>query len=74
MGCPDFGSAPLYLRERKPEFVYKVTKALLDHKNELEEMFVPVQTLSKEMAAQALGAPLHDGSVKYFQEIGILKK
>jgi TRAP-type uncharacterized transport system substrate-binding protein len=26
------------------------------------------------MAAQTLGAPLHEGSVKYFKEIGILKK
>ncbi|MBP1697452.1 MAG: transporter solute receptor, family [Deltaproteobacteria bacterium] len=71
---PDFGSALFTSESAKPEFVYKVTKALLDHKNELEEMFVQYKTLSKEMAAQALGAPLHDGSVKYFQEIGILKK
>jgi TRAP transporter TAXI family solute receptor len=71
---PDFGSALSTLESAKPDFIYKITKVLLDHKNELEEMFVQYKTLSKEMAAQALGAPLHEGSVKYFKEIGILKK
>jgi TRAP transporter TAXI family solute receptor len=71
---PDFGSALFTSESAKPEFVYKITKVLLDHKNELEEMFVQYKTLSKEMAAQALGAPLHDGSIKYFKEIGIIKK
>jgi TRAP-type uncharacterized transport system substrate-binding protein len=45
----------------------------MEHMNELQEMFPQYKTLTKEMAAQALGAPLHEGSIKYFKEIGILK-
>jgi TRAP transporter TAXI family solute receptor len=70
---PDFASALVTTEKAKPEFVYKVTKTLIEHLNELREMFPEYRNLSKEMAAQALGAPLHEGSVKYFKEIGVLK-
>jgi len=70
---PDFASALVTTEKAKPEFVYKVTKALVEHLNELREMFPEYRNLTKEMAAQALGAPLHEGSVKYFKEIGVLK-
>jgi TRAP-type uncharacterized transport system substrate-binding protein len=58
----------------KPEFTYKITKVFMEHLDELQEMFPQYKTLSREMAAQVLGAPLHEGSIKYFKEIGILKQ
>lgn len=70
---PDFGSALLTTESIKPEFVYKITKVLIEHLNELQEMFPDYKTLTKEMAAQVLGAPLHEGSIKYFKEVGLLK-
>jgi hypothetical protein len=70
---PDFGSALLTTESIKPEFVYKITKVLIEHMNELQEMFPDYKTLTKEMAAQVLGAPLHEGSMKYFKEVGLLK-
>lgn len=70
---PDFASALVTVESAKPEFIYKTAKVLIEHLNELQEMFPQYQTLTKEMAAQALGAPLHEGSIKYFKEIGILK-
>ena len=70
---PDFGSALLTTESIKPEFVYKITKVLIEHLNELQEMFTDYKTLTKEMAAQVLGAPLHQGSMKYFKEVGLLK-
>ena len=70
---PDFASALVTIESAKPEFIYKITKVLIEHLNELQEMFPQYKTLTKEMAAQALGAPLHEGSMKYFKEIGILK-
>ena len=70
---PDFGSALFTVEGSKPDFVYKITKVLIEHLNELQEMFPQYKALTKEMAAEALGAPLHEGSAKYFKEIGILK-
>jgi TRAP transporter TAXI family solute receptor len=70
---PDFASALLTTESIKTEFVYKITKVLIEHLNELQEMFPEYKNLTKEMAAQVLGAPLHEGSMKYFKEIGILK-
>jgi len=70
---PDFGSALFTVEGSKPDFVYKIAKVLIEHLNELQEMFPQYRSLTKEMAAQALGAPLHEGSVKYFKEIAILK-
>jgi TRAP transporter TAXI family solute receptor len=70
---PDFASALITTEKAKPEFVFKVAKVLVEHLNELREMFPEYKNLSKEMAALALGAPLHDGSVKYFKEAGLLK-
>jgi TRAP transporter TAXI family solute receptor len=70
---PDFGSALFTIEGSKPEFTYKITKVFMEHLDELQEMFPQYKTLTKEMAAQALGAPLHEGSNKYFKEIGILK-
>ena len=70
---PDFASALATTEKAKPEFVYKIAKVLVEHLNELREMFPEYKNLSKEMAALALGAPLHDGSAKYFKEAGLLK-
>jgi TRAP transporter TAXI family solute receptor len=70
---PDFASALFTVEGSKPEFTYKITKVFMEHLNELQEMFPQYKTLTKEMAAQALGAPLHEGSIRYFKEIGILK-
>jgi TRAP transporter TAXI family solute receptor len=70
---PDFGSALFTIEGSKPEFTYKITKVFMEHLDELQEMFPQYKTLSREMAAQALGAPLHEGSIKYFKEVGILK-
>jgi TRAP transporter TAXI family solute receptor len=70
---PDFASALITTEKTKPDFAYKITKVLVEHLEELREMFPEYKNLSKEMAAQALGAPLHDGSAKYFREAGLLK-
>jgi TRAP transporter TAXI family solute receptor len=70
---PDFASCLVTLDNAKPEFVYRMTKVLVEHLDELREMFPEYKNLSKEMTAQALGAPLHEGSAKYLKEAGLVK-
>jgi len=70
---PDFASSLVTLEKATPEFVYKIAKVLVEHLDELREMFPEYKNLSREMTAQALGTPLHEGSIKYFKEVGLLK-
>ena len=70
---PDFASCLVTLDKAKPDFVYKMTKVLVEHLDELREMFPEYKNLSKEMTAQALGTSLHEGSAKYLKEAGLLK-
>ncbi len=70
---PDFASCLVTMEKAKPDFVYKISKVLVEHLDELREMFPEYKNLSKEMTAQALGASLHEGSAKYLKEAGLLK-
>ncbi len=70
---PDFGCTLSCNANVDPQLVYKITKALVEHVNELKDMFNEYEYVTKEWAANPMGVPHHDGAAKYFREAGLLK-
>ena len=56
-----------------PELVYKITKALVEHLDELTGMFAEYRHVTKQSAADPMGLPHHPGAAKYYKEAGLLK-
>jgi TRAP transporter TAXI family solute receptor len=57
-----------------PEFIYRITKALFEHKDELIEIHTVAKEISLASAMRTITFPLHPGAEKYFKEVGVLKK
>jgi len=53
--------------------VYKMVKAIFEHKDELVAAHSAAKGIDKDNAVKSLPAPLHPGAEKYFREIGVLK-
>ena len=53
--------------------VYKVTKALYDHADELRSGGVHWRRYDRALIAKDLGVTHHPGAVKYFREKGLIK-
>jgi uncharacterized protein len=70
---PDFGCVLSCHEKTDPELVYRITKALVEHLDELTAMFSEYRHVTKEWAANPMGIPHHTGASKYYKEAGILK-
>ena len=57
-----------------PELIYKITKALFEHRDELIEIHSVAKEISLKNAMKTITFPLHPGAEKYFKEVGVLKK
>ncbi len=55
------------------ELVYKITRAILTHLDDLRKVHTTMGKLTPESAPKEVGAPLHPGAQKYYREIGVLK-
>ncbi|HHY37730.1 MAG TPA: TAXI family TRAP transporter solute-binding subunit [Clostridia bacterium] len=67
-------AAGLYTRADVPEdIIYKVTKSLIEHRQELGGIHAQLKKLTPEMMPKDLGVPLHPGAEKAYREAGILK-
>ncbi len=56
------------------ETVYQLTKTLWEHIDELGEIQRNLKGLTPQKAVQDIaGLPLHDGAIRYYKEIGVLK-
>ena len=67
-------SSILATHERtNPELVYKLLKALYEHKDELVAIHKAAENLSLKTALTGIGVPLHEGAKRYYKEVGILK-
>ncbi len=53
------------------EDAYEIVKALFEHKNELEQVYVGASWTTPENTIDYAIAPLHPGVIRYFQEIGL---
>ncbi|MGN0838223.1 MAG: TAXI family TRAP transporter solute-binding subunit [Pyramidobacter sp.] len=55
------------------DVVYKITKTLWENLDSVTKIANSLKWMSKETAAQGLGAPLHPGAEKYYREVGWIK-
>jgi uncharacterized protein len=70
---PDFGCTLSCTEKADPALVYKMTKVLLEHLDELTAMFAEYRHVTKEWAANSMGIPHHPGAEKYYKEAGLVK-
>jgi TRAP transporter TAXI family solute receptor len=73
MWVPDFGCTLSCREDMDPQLVYRMTKALVEHLDELTAMFSEYRHVTKEWAANDMGIPHHPGAAKYYKEVGLLK-
>ncbi len=53
--------------------VYKMTKSMFDHQDQLLAAHAAAKAIKKENAAKGMPVPLHPGAEKYYREAGLLK-
>ena len=70
---PDFGCTLSCTEKMDSALVYKMTKALVEHLDELTAMFSEYRHVNKEWAANSMGVPHHPGAAKYYKEAGLIK-
>jgi len=57
----------------EPTIVYKMTKALWEHRDVLEKVHSQGKNITLETALSGMGIPLHPGAELYYKEIGLIK-
>jgi uncharacterized protein len=55
-------------------FVYKLTKTILENLKCIWDAYAPAKEMTREFAASELAIPFHPGAIKYFKEVGLMKK
>jgi TRAP transporter TAXI family solute receptor len=55
------------------EVIYKVTKAIVEGRNEFANVSKVMEGVTPADMAQSYGMPYHPGAEKYYKEIGVLK-
>jgi TRAP transporter TAXI family solute receptor len=55
------------------DVVYRMTKAMFEHLDQLVAAHVAAKEISRETAARGLPVPLHPGAAAYFKEAGLLE-
>jgi TRAP transporter TAXI family solute receptor len=66
-----------YLVTRKgvsTETVYKMTKAMYEHLDQLVAAHAAAKSIKLENAIAGMPIPLHPGAEKYYREVGLIKK
>jgi len=53
------------------EVVYSITKVIWENLATLQEIHGATNDMRQEIAIDGLGAPLHEGALRYYQEIGL---
>ena len=55
--------------EQSTDLVYNITKALWEHRDELEKVHDKCKEITFDTALDGLGVPLHPGAEKYYREM-----
>jgi TRAP transporter TAXI family solute receptor len=67
-------SSNLVTHERtSADLVYKLLKAIYEHKSELVAIHRAAEGITLERALMGSGVPLHEGAIRYYKEVGVLK-
>lgn len=73
---PSFGVGATFVSSTasSPDTIYQVVKAVFENFDDFRKLHPAFANLKKEeMVRDGLSAPLHDGAVRYFKEVGLLK-
>jgi len=69
----DSGTAQLLVRaDANPDLIYLMTKTIYENRDIIAEAHPAGREITAERAAMDIGVPYHEGSLRYFSEIGIL--
>jgi len=71
-----FGVGATFVSSAKvpDEIIYNVVAAVFDNFDEFKKLHPAFVVLKKEeMVKDGLSAPLHDGAIKYYKEVGLIK-
>ena len=69
----DSGTAQLLVRtDADPDLVYLITKTIYEDRDIIAQAHPAGREITPERAAMDIGVPYHEGSLRYFSEIGIL--
>ncbi len=55
------------------DLVYKVVKAIYEHKSELVAIHKVAENLNLKNAQDGIGVPMHEGAIRYYKEAGAMK-
>jgi hypothetical protein len=55
------------------ELVYKITKTMFEHRDELLAICPQLRNMTLKNAQKTIANPFHPGAVKYFKEAGVMK-
>lgn len=72
---PTFGVGATFVSSSdvSEEVIYNVVKAVFDNFDQFQKLHPAFKNLKKEqMIKDGLSAPLHDGAVKYYKEVGLM--
>jgi hypothetical protein len=68
----DSGAAQLIARaDADPDFIYLITKTIYENRDAIVKMTPAGREITPERAGMDIGIPYHEGSLRYFTEIGI---
>ena len=72
---PALATPALWVCDAKlsPTLVYKMTKALWEHRDVLEKVHSQGKNITLETALDGIGIPLHPGAELYYKEVGLIK-
>ena len=72
---PALATPALWICDAKlsPTLVYKMTKALWEHRDVLEKVHSQGKNITLETALDGMGIPLHPGAELYYKEVGLIK-
>ena len=72
---PALATPALWVCDAKlsPTLVYKMTKALWEHRDVLEKVHSQGKNITLETALDGIGIPLHPGAELYYKEVGLVK-
>jgi TRAP transporter TAXI family solute receptor len=72
---PALATPALWICDAKlsPTLVYKMTKALWEHRDVLEKVHSQGKNITLETALDGIGIPLHPGAELYYKEVGLIK-
>lgn len=61
-------------KDFSPELAYRITKVIMEHLDELCDIYGNFKMLTKDTATKGMVVlPVHSGAEKYFKEVGIIK-